>query len=233
MQCSNSSQEWGIAVVTIVKRRANHTWLDQITKVVLLWSLNIMPLALKMSCAPGTSEMSHAPGTQKHHFHSPCEQSSYCRPAWHLRWCLKLSLCLGAWSFPGWVVFSLPLSEVGLLLLFLLGTQLITLPQTTASPNGSWAESSVLVHTVVMMHRVCDGSVHRQSHVRWLATWRIVICLPTFSQQKKLIFVWLCKSVIRWLTYASWWNYWLVSWLVVVHSSWWCYWSLNVHVHLP
>ena len=91
---------------------------------------------------------------------------------------------------------SLSLSEASLLLLFPLGTQLITLPQTMASPNGSWAESSLLVHTVVMMHRVCDGNMHRQAHVGWLAAWRIVIHLTICSQQKKSIFIQLCKSVI-------------------------------------
>ena len=148
-----------------------------------------MPLACKMSHATGTSEMSCAPGTQKHYFCSPCEQSSYHRSAWHLGWCLKLPLCLGAQSFLGWVVSSLPLSEASLLLSFPLGTQLIALPWTMVSPNGSWAESSLLAHTVVMIHRVCDGNVHRQSHVRQSATWRIVVCLPVFSQQKKLNFV--------------------------------------------
>ena len=60
---------------------------------------------------------------------------------------------------------SLLLSEVSLLLSIPMRTQLITLPWTTMSPDGSWDESSLLIHTVVMMHRVCDGSMHRQSHV--------------------------------------------------------------------
>ena len=50
-----------------------------------------------------------------------------------------------------------------------------------ACPSGNWPESSLLENTVVMMHRVCDGNVHRQSHVRWSG-----IRLTTFSQQKKL-----------------------------------------------
>ena len=142
-------------------------------------------------------------------------------------------LCLGTHSFPGWVVFSLPLSEVSLLPSFPLGTQLIALPRTTMYTDVSWAESSLPIHTCVMMHRVCDGNMHRQSHIGQLATWRIVIHLLAFSQQKKSFFVWLCKSVVGWLTYSSWWCCWLVSWLQVIQSSWWLCWPLDVHVHLP
>ena len=143
---------------------------------------------------PPALEISHALAPQKcFHFHSPCEQSSHCRSAWHLQWCWKLPLCLGTQSFLEWVVSSLPLLEVSLLLLFPLGTQLIALPQTTASLDVSWAESSLLIHAVIKMHRVCDGNVHRQSHVGQSAAWRIVICLPTFSQQNKLFF--FCKTL--------------------------------------
>ena len=193
-----------------------------------------MPLALKKSHAPGTQECHMPLALEKcFHFHSPCEQSSHHRSAWHLGWCLKLPLSLGAQSFLGWVVFSPHLLEVSLLPLFHLGTQLITLPQTTMSPDGSWAESSLLIHGVVMMHRVCDGNMHRQSQVGQSAAWRIAVHLPTFPQQKKSFFVWLYESVIGWPTYASRWCCWLVSWLLVVQSSWWWCWSLNVHVHLP
>ena len=114
----------------------------------------------------------------------------------HQGWCLNLPLCLHTQSFQGWVVFSLPLLEASLLQLFPLRTQLITLPQTTASSNGSWAESSLLVHTVVMMHRVCDGNMHRQSHVRWSAAWRIVIHLPSFlSKRSKFLYNFASQSL--------------------------------------
>ena len=142
------------------------------------------PGTWKVIC-PGTQEC-HVPLVLQKCFHicSPCEQSSYCRSVWHLRWCLKLPLHLGAHSFLGWVVFSPPLLEVGLLLSSSLGTQLITLPWTTMTPDGSWAESSLLIHTVVTMHRVCDGNMHT------VTCWAVShlgnsIHLPTFSQHKK------------------------------------------------
>ena len=75
------------------------------------------------------------------------------------------TVCFLSSSVRSWSIAVIPL-----------GTQLID-------------ESSLLVHTVVMMHQVCDGNVHRQSHVGQLAASRIVIHLPIFSQQKKLIFV--------------------------------------------
>ena len=131
------------------------------------------------------------------------------------------------------IIQHFPLSEVSLLSSFPLGTQLITVPQTTMPPDGSWAESSFLIHTVVMMHRVCDGNVHRQSHVGQSAAWMIVIHLPYLSKQKKSFFVKCCKPVIGQPTYANWWWCQLVSWLVVVQGSWWWCWSLNVHIHLP
>ena len=176
------------------------------------------PWHLQNVMCPWHFRMSHAPGTQiSSLWSSPHEQSSHhAHPMTKihtfgdlLQWdCLGSPLSIGGAVLP---MLRSSISESWPWAICHTGLLKYSTPGVPHWYMGRDLLHLWLVHTVIKLHRVCDGNIN--SHMS--GGWPLGKC-HTFlfcSQWKKSIFIWLLMSGIRQLTYASWWNdgCWLLS----------------------
>ena len=177
-----------------------------------------MPQALEMSCALGTSKMLCVPGTSKMSCAPGMEMFALLLFPWTK---FTLQICMTSWLVSEATSLSRCTVLPGICLLSSLvrswstaiippGNTIDHLPWTTMSSSGSWTESS----WYTQLYRCTEFVMATCIDSHMLGGWLLGKCCTFLfcSQQKKSISVWLCKSVVGWPTYASWWCYWVASW---------------------